>query len=115
MASFDNIAQNVGSMINFLPSSITGSEIVMQVNLARLSLNNYLGVTIGSPTVADVYTPVVTYKTAALVCSTMIGYGNDDFAVANVRAQRDLYVEEVKNEVNALGLAIPGRYGIANL
>jgi len=114
MVSFDNIAQNVGSMISFLPSSITGSEIVMQVNLARLSLSNYLGVTIGSPIVEDIYTPVVTYKTAALICSTMIGYGNDDFAVANIKSQRDLYIEEVKNEINALGVAIPGRYGVAN-
>lgn len=112
MASFGEIAADVGSLINFLPSTVTGSEIVMQVNLARIRLSNALNVSIGSPTVADTYRSLVTNQAAAFVCATCIGYGNDTFNAADMVKQKASYEQSVKDEIKDLGMAIAGRYHI---
>ena len=109
-----SVAARAYTMIDSIPSTISGTTMQGYADMARIFVQNWTGAGISSTAISEAYQPVITNLTAMYTVTTMEGTGADfDYSIgefkvtkagfSQTKKQSDAFASRANWELKALG------------
>lgn len=108
------MAMQIYGLVDGVPTNASGNNMLALIDRARVDVENFTGLTVGSPTVPDRFKPAVMNLALSHVYSAKAGFGGDreisigDFSVSNRTNQSSLNATFYKEQALA-SMAVIGR------
>lgn len=117
--TYTTMALQIYGLVEDVPTAASGNNMLALIDRARIDVQNFTGLTVGSPSISDRFKPAVMNWALSHVYATKAGAGGDreisigDFSVSNRTNQSSVNATfyETQAKASCASLGRVSRYG----